>query len=184
VLSPHFGLVQARANDREYQWTGEECQVGDKGFPVDCTPTPVPTPMPTQRPTPVPTPMPTPRPTPAPTTPEPSAVPTSAPTKEFPTCGVRIRRGDRSRGDFHCETDHAATEHAGKKIAFACCEANTCTRKDPSDQCYAGDLRSLSNFAPKTWHEATIVCAKENKVLCGVDKPCKGKGCIYDHHSY
>ena len=28
----------------------------------------------------------------------------------------------------------------------------------------------------------TPMCAKENKVLCGVDKPCSGSGCIYDSH--
>ena len=53
-------------------------------------------------------------------------------------------------------------------------------RKDPSGQCYAGDLKSPSNFAPKDWYEATNVCAAEGKVLCGVDEPCKGKGCLYD----
>ena len=30
------------------------------------------------------------------------------------------------------------------------------------------------------WYEATNVCAAEGKVLCGVDEPCKGKGCLYD----
>ena len=24
------------------------------------------------------------------------------------------------------------------------------------------------------------MCAAEGKVLCGVDEPCKGKGCLYD----
>ena len=24
--------------DDEYQWTGEECQAGDAGLPLDCTP--------------------------------------------------------------------------------------------------------------------------------------------------
>ena len=33
-----------------YQWMGEECQDGDAGLPLDCTPTPVPTPMPTPQP--------------------------------------------------------------------------------------------------------------------------------------
>ena len=108
------------------------------------------------------------------------APPTPAPTKQFPTCGVRIRPGDRARGKVQCVTDPKKTKHAGKKIAFACCEANTCARKDPSGQCYAGDLKSPSNFAPKDWYEATNVCAAEGKVLCGVDEPCKGKGCLYD----
>ena len=108
-------------------------------------------------------------------------MPTASPTNEFPTCGVRINRGD-GKG-FACEDDPSATEYAGKKIAFACCEANNvCTRKDPSGQCYAGHLNPVSNFAPKTWHEATHVCAAEGKVLCGVDQPCKGKGCIYNSH--
>ena len=84
--------------------------------------------------------------------------------------------------DFQCVTDPSATAHAGKKIAFACCEADTCTRMDEDGQCLAGDLRSLSNFAPKDWHEATNVCAAEGKVLCGVDKPCSGSGCSYDFH--
>ena len=48
----------------------------------------------------------------------------------------------------------AACEHAGKKIAFSCCENNRCSRMDEDGQCLAGDLRSLSNFAPKDWHEA------------------------------
>ena len=39
--------------------------------------------------------------------------------------------------------------------------------------------RSVSS---KDWHEATNVCAAEGKVLCGVDKPCSGSGCSYDHH--
>ena len=41
-------------------------------------------------------------------------------------------------------------------------------------------MKSPSNFAPKDWYEATNVCAAEGKVLCGVDEPCKGKGCLYD----
>ena len=36
--------------------------------------------------------------------------PTPAPTKQFPTCGVRINRGD-GKG-FACETDPSATEQA------------------------------------------------------------------------
>ena len=56
------------------------------------------------------------------------------------------------------------------------------TRMDEDGQCLAGDLRSLSNFAPKDWHEATNVCAAEGKVLCGVDKPCSRSGCMYDLH--
>ena len=43
-------------------------------------------------------------------------------------------------------------------------------------------MKSPSNFAPKDWYEATNVCAAEGKVLCGVDQPCKGKGCIYNSH--
>ena len=61
-------------------------------------------------------------------------------------------------------------------------QANTCTRKDADGQCLAGDLRSVSNFAPKTWHEATNVCAAEGKVLCGVEQPCQNKGCHYNGH--
>ena len=56
-----------------YQWMGEECQDGDAGLPLDCTPTPVPTPRPTHAPTAVPTSKPT-------LTPTVSKVPTSAPT--------------------------------------------------------------------------------------------------------
>ena len=111
-------------------------------------------------------------------------MPTASPTNEFPTCGVRINRGD-GKG-FACEDDPSATEYAGKKIAFACCNADmsysTCKRKDPSGQCYAGHLNPVSNFAPKTWHEATDVCAAEGKVLCGVEQPCKNRGCIYNSH--
>ena len=95
---------------------------------------------------------------------------------------MRIRPGDRARGKVQCVTDPKKTKHAGKKIAFACCEANTCARKDPSGQCYAGDLKSPSNFAPKDWYEATNVCAAEGKVLCGVDEPCSRSGCMYDLH--
>ena len=51
----------------------------------------------------------------------PSAVPTSAPTNEFPVCGVRIYNPNLS--GTYCETDPSATEHDGKKIAFACCGA-------------------------------------------------------------
>ena len=77
-----------------------------------------------------------------------------------------------------CVTDPKKMEHAGKKIAFACCEANTCTRMDEDGQCYAGPRV----VAPKDWYEATNVCAAEGKVLCGVDKPCSGSGCSYDFH--
>ena len=49
-------------------------------------------------------------------------------------------------------------------------------------QCYAGNLKSLSDFAPKDWHEATNACAAEGKVLCGVEQPCKNKGCSYNNH--
>ena len=80
-------------------------------------------------------------------------------------------------------TDPKKTVHDdGKKIAFACCEANKCSRKDADSQCLAGDLRSLSKFAPKDWYEVTDVCAAQGKVLCGVDEPCSGKGCYYDLH--
>ena len=102
---------------------------------------------------------------------------------EFPTCGVRIVRGRyQDPNKFECVTDPSATEHAGKKIAFACCEADTCSRRDEDGQCLAGHLKRLSNFAPKSWYEATNACAAEGKVLCGVDKPCSGKGCWYDNH--
>ena len=43
-------------------------------------------------------------------------------------------------------------------------------------------LNPVSNFAPKDWYEATTMCAAEGKVLCGVDEPCSGSGCKYDHH--
>ena len=133
--------------DREYQWTGEECQAGDAGLPAAC------------------------------------AAPTPAPTKQFPTCGVRITRGRyQDPNDFQCVTDPKKMEHAGKKIAFACCEANTCSRRDEDGQCLAGHLKRLSNFAPKSWYEATNACAAEGKVLCGVDKPCSRSGCGYDLH--
>jgi len=112
------------------------------------------------------------------------ALPGGASTKEFPTCGVRISLGNGA--GFHCEADPAATEHAGKKIAFACCDADmgysTCTRADADGECYAGFLNSVSHFAPKTYHEATNVCAAEGKVLCGVEQPCMNKGCYYNYH--
>ena len=95
-------------------------------------------------------------------------------------CGVRINRGDGS--GFRCETDPLATEYAGMKIALACCDATTCTREDPSGECYAGYLKELSDFAPKDWYEATNVCAAEGKVLCGVEQPCKNRGCSYNYH--
>ena len=96
---------------------------------------------------------------------------------------MRITRGRyQDPNDFQCVTDPKKMEHAGKKIAFACCEANTCSRRDEDGQCLAGDLRNYRNFAPKDWHEATNVCAAEGKVLCGVDKPCSGSGCSYDFH--
>ena len=151
-----------------YQWTGEECQAGDAGLPAACaaddsaltvTPTARPTPRPTIKPTAKPT------------------------TKQFPTCGVRITRGrSQDPNAFQCVTDPEKIEHAGKKIAFACCESDTCTRMDEDGQCLAGDLRSLSNFAPKDWYEATNVCAAEGKVLCGVEEPCSRSGCGYDLH--
>ena len=112
------------------------------------------------------------------------ALPGGASTKEFPTCGVRISLGNGA--GFHCEADPSATEHAGKKIVFACCDADmgysTCTRADADGECYAGNLKSLSDFAPKDWYEATNVCAAEGKVLCGVEEPCSGSGCGYDLH--
>ena len=59
---------------------------------------------------------------------------------------------------------------------------STCTRADADGECYAGFLNPVSNFAPKTWHEATNVCAAEGKVLCGVEQPCMNKGCHYNYH--
>ena len=56
------------------------------------------------------------------------------------------------------------------------------TRADADGECYAGNLRSLSDFAPKDWYEATTMCAAEGKVLCGVEQPCKNKGCSYNNH--
>ena len=47
--------------------------------------------------------------------------------------------------------------------------------------CLAG-WKFLSNFAPKDWYEATNVCANQGKVLCGVEQPCKNKGCSYNNH--
>ena len=52
----------------------------------------------------------------------------------------------------------------------------------PSTFLNAGFLNPLSNFAPKTYHEATNVCAAEGKVLCGVEQPCMNKGCHYNGH--
>ena len=113
--------------------------------------------------------------------------PTPAPTKQFPTCGVRITRGrGQDPNNFQCVTDPKKMEHAGKKIAFACCDADmrysTCTRADADGECYAGHLKSLSNFAPKDWYEATNVCANQGKVLCGVEQPCINRGCSYNRH--
>ena len=101
------------------------------------------------------------------------------PRRELPHLRV-LRPGGRYQdpNDFQCVTDPSATAHAGKKIAFACCEADTCTRMDEDGQCYAGPRA----VAPKDWHEATNVCAAEGKVLCGVDKPCSRGGCMYDLH--
>ena len=111
----------------------------------------------------------------------PSAVPTSAPTNEFPVCGVRITLGrDQDPNDFQCVTDPLATEHGHLRIGLACCHADTCTRKDLSGDCYAGDFGTDDIALRKDWYEATNVCAAEGKVLCGVDEPCKGKGCLYD----
>ena len=97
---------------------------------------------------------------------------------------MRISLGNGA--GFHCEADPSATEHDGKKIAFACCDADmgysTCTRADADGECYAGNLRSLSDFAPKDWYEATNVCAAEGKVLCGVEQPCQNRGCHYNGH--
>ena len=107
--------------------------------------------------------------------------PAPAGDSEFPACGVRIVRGRwQDKNNYQCVTDPAATAHGSRKIAFACCDANTCSRRNKNGQCLAGDLRRLSNFAPKDWHEATNVCAAEGKVLCGVDKPCSRSGCSYD----
>ena len=161
--------------------------IGDQGFAfasllidddwVPGQPKPTPSPSRAQASPAAATPRPTIKPTAKPT------APTPAPTNEFPTRGVRIVRGrHQDQNDFQCVTDPSVTEHDGKKIAFACCEADTCSRKDADGQCLAGDLRSLSNFAPKDWHEATNVCAAEGKVLCGVDKPCSRGGCMYDNH--
>ena len=63
-----------------YQWMGEECQDGDAGLPLDCTPTPVPTPRPTHAPTAVPTSVPTLAPT---FSKVPTSAPTSAPTARW-----------------------------------------------------------------------------------------------------
>ena len=59
---------------------------------------------------------------------------------------------------------------------------STCTRADADGECYAGNLKSLSDFAPKDWYEATNVCANQGKVLCGVEQPCKNQGCSYNSH--
>ena len=109
--------------------------------------------------------------------------PAPAGDSEFPACGVRIVRGrHQDPNKIQCVTDPAATAHGSRKIAFACCDANTCSRRNKNGQCLAGDLRKISNFAPKDWYEATDVCAAEGKVLCGVDTPCSRSGCSYDNH--
>ena len=59
---------------------------------------------------------------------------------------------------------------------------STCTRADADGECYAGNLKSLSDFAPKDWYEATNVCEKQGKVLCGVEQPCINRGCSYNRH--
>ena len=67
--------------------------------------------------------------------------PAPAGDSEFPACGVRIVRGRwQDPNDFQCVTDPAATTHGSRKIAFACCDANTCSRKNKNGQCLAGDL--------------------------------------------
>ena len=38
------------------------------------------------------------------------------------------------------------------------------------------------DFAPKDWYEATNVCEKQGKVLCGVEQPCINRGCSYNRH--
>lgn len=95
---------------------------------------------------------------------------------------MRVNRGrGQDPNNYQCVTDPWATTHLGKKIVFACCGVDTCSRTDPSGQCYAGNLK-FNDFDPKSWYEATNVCAEENKVLCGVDEPCSGSGCWYDSH--
>ena len=49
-------------------------------------------------------------------------------------------------------------------------------------QARGGACFGASNFAPKTYHEATNVCAAEGKVLCGVEQPCINRGCSYNRH--
>ena len=111
----------------------------------------------------------------------PSAVPSPAPTNEFPVCGVRITLGrDQDPNNFQCVTDPSATEHGHLRIGLACCDADSCTRKDPSGDCYAGDFGTDDIALRKDWYEATNVCAAEDKVLCGVAEPCQGSGCRYD----
>ena len=111
----------------------------------------------------------------------PSAVPSPAPTNEFPVCGVRITLGrDQDPNNFQCVTDPSATEHGHLRIGLACCDADSCTRKDPSGDCYAGDFGTDDIALRKDWYDATNVCAAEGKVLCGVAEPCQGSGCRYD----
>ena len=53
---------------------------------------------------------------------------------------MRITRGRyQDPNDFQCVTDPKKMEHAGKKIAFACCEANTCTRMETDGQAHGTD---------------------------------------------
>ena len=113
----------------------------------------------------------------------PSAVPSPAPTNEFPVCGVRITLGrDQDPNDFQCVTDPLATEHGHLRIGLACCDADSCTRKDPSGDCYAGDFGTDDIALRKDWYEATNVCEKQGKVLCGVEQPCINRGCSYNRH--
>ena len=96
---------------------------------------------------------------------------------------MRITRGRyQDPNDFQCVTDPLATEHGHLRIGLACCDGDSCTRKDLSGDCYAGDFGTDDIALRKDWYEATNVCAAEGKVLCGVEQPCINRGCSYNRH--
>ena len=52
--------------------------------------------------------------------------------------------------------------------------ANECGRDTPL-------LEDLVHVR-EVWYEATNVCEKQGKVLCGVEQPCINRGCSYNRH--
>ena len=66
-----------------------------------------------------------------------------------------------------------------RRVSGAAAKLQNCVATPPTSSSTASRVRQ---FLSKDWYEATNACAAEGKVLCGVEQPCKNKGCSYNRH--